>query len=607
MKKYLPNKSRPNGMFFFFLLMIFFIYMSEFIKNSQSQSIPYSQFKHEANNGNINSLTFKGLIIEGSFKQEIQNANKSYKSFSTIMPSIEDQQLIPLLEKHEVEINALKDEPGSILLILSNLLPVIIIIGFLVWSGRKMNGMMGKFNPKNPFGESGKKFQVTKPDTNFSDVAGVENAKKDLQEIIDYLKDPSKFEKVGAELPKGVLLQGPPGTGKTLLARASAGEANVPFFSISGSEFIELYVGMGASRVRELFSEAKKQAPSIIFIDEIDSVGRARGTGLGGGHDEREQTLNQILSEMDGFSSREKVVVMAATNRPDVLDSALVRPGRFDRQVTLDLPHKNARIEILNVHLKKLKLGKGIDSEKLAQATPGFSGADLKNLVNEAALLTARKNAPQTTMNIFDEARDKVVMGNPRENFLTEKDKEIIAVHEAGHALVAMCLKGADPVRKITIIPRGRALGFTEQFQIEERVNLSKTHLENQIAILLGGRIAEEVIFNEITTGAEDDLKRATKLIRKMIVNWGMSKKLGYVAFSQGEEHSFLGREMSRPKDFSESTAAKIDEEIQNMMKSKEEQVSKIINDNKLKLLAMSGKLMEQEILLEDEIKQIFS
>lgn len=606
MRKYMPQKGKPNSFLFIFLIMVTSIYIIEFVKKSQSVTIPYSQFKTEAIGGNVKSLVFKGQEIKGELKQDITVQGKGITKFQTMRPLVEDNDLMPLLEKSQVEIHAVKDEPGSFLLIITNLLPVLLIIGFFIWSSRKVGGMMGKFNPKNPFGESGKKFQVTKPITNFSDVAGVENAKRDLQEIIEYLKNPAKFEKVGAELPKGVLLQGPPGTGKTLMARACAGEANVPFFSISGSEFIELYVGMGASRVRELFAEAKKQSPAIIFIDEIDSVGRARGTGLGGGHDEREQTLNQILSEMDGFSSREKVVVMAATNRPDVLDSALVRPGRFDRQITLDLPHKNARARILEVHLRKLTLAENLDSEKLAQATPGFSGADLKNLVNEAALLTARKNSNQTTMEIFDEARDKVVMGNPRENFLTDKDKEVIAVHEAGHAVVAMILADADPVRKITIVPRGRALGFTEQVSREEKVNLSKTHLENQIAILLGGRIAEEVIFNEITTGAEDDLKRATKLIRRMIVNWGMSKKLGYVAYSLGEEHRFLGRELSQPKDFSESTAAKIDEEIQNMMKVKEDQVCKIITDHKDKLMALSGKLIEKEILLEDEIREIF-
>ena len=433
-------------------------------------------------------------------------------------------------------------------------------------------------------------------------MAGLDNAKKDLQEIIDYLRDPAKYKTLGAKLPKGILLMGPPGTGKTLLARAAAGEARVPFFSISGSEFIEMFVGVGASRVRDMFNHAKQEAPSIIFIDEIDSIGRARGTGLGGGHDEREQTLNQILAEMDGFSPHEAVVVMAATNRPDILDPALTRPGRFDRRITLELPQKRARQSILQIHTRSVPLAENVDLEGVARRTIGFSGADLQNLVNEATLLAGRKNKQQVDMAEFDEARDKILLGNEREDLISDDEKRGIAYHEAGHALMARFLPGADPLKKVTITPRGRSLGATEQLPTEDRHNLNRTYLLDRIAVMLGGRVAEKLTFNDITSGAADDLKQATQLARRMVCQWGMSEKLGPVTFRHGEEHPFLGRELAEQKDFSEHTARVIDEEIRRIIQEMEEKTENTLKEHQEQLQTLANALLENETLEKKEI-----
>jgi cell division protease FtsH len=456
------------------------------------------------------------------------------------------------------------------------------------------------------FGRSkARMFSGNTPTVTFDDVAGVEEAKQELREVVDFLRSREKFQALGARIPKGMLLIGPPGTGKTLMARAIAGEAGVPFFSISGSEFVEMFVGVGASRVRDLFDQAKRNAPCIIFIDEIDAVGRHRGAGLGGGHDEREQTLNQILNEMDGFSPHESVIVLAATNRPDVLDSALTRPGRFDRQITLNMPQKKARKKILEIHTRKVSLDKNVDLENLASRTVGFSGADLKNLVNEAALLAARENKDKVDSEDFIQARDKIILGHKREEMISDEEKKVIAYHEAGHALLAKITPGADPIEKVTIIPRGRSLGATEQVPEEDRHNLKRDYLLKRIRIMLGGRAAEQLTFKDISNGAANDLKQATKLARKMVTQWGMSERLGPVTFSLGEEHLFLGREMTKPKDFSEDTARIIDEEIQNIVSGEEENAKEQLKENKKKLKKLAETLIEKETLEKDEIDKI--
>ena len=461
-------------------------------------------------------------------------------------------------------------------------------------------GIFGKFA-----GNQAKKFEKGEGSVTFDDVAGLRNVKTELQELVDFLKEPERFTQLGAKIPKGVLLVGPPGTGKTLLARAVAGEAGVPFFSISGSEFIELFVGVGASRVRELFDEAKKSAPCIVFIDEIDAVGRSRGAGLGGGHDEREQTLNQILSEMDGFESNQAVIVLAATNRPDVLDAALVRPGRFDRQVVVERPQKDGRKAILGVHTRNMPLASDVDMESLARGTIGFSGADLENLANEAALMAARRGHQRITHGDFERAKDKIQLGTLRDEAMSEKEKELTAYHEAGHALLALLLPETDPVHSVTIVPRARALGVTQQLPMEDINNYSRTYLLNRIAILLGGRAAEDLIFQEFTTGASNDLEQATSLAERMICLWGMSEKMGPVSFKRGEEHVFLGRELGEAKNFSEHTAMMIDEEIRTMLEDSYQRALRILGESREKLELLTRELLEKEVLNDKEIYQL--
>ncbi|MEW6429747.1 MAG: ATP-dependent zinc metalloprotease FtsH, partial [Thermodesulfobacteriota bacterium] len=437
----------------------------------------------------------------------------------------------------------------------------------------------------------------------FKDVAGIEEAKDELSEVIDFLKDPKKFTRLGGRIPKGVLLMGPPGTGKTLLAKAIAGEAEVPFFSISGSDFVEMFVGVGASRVRDLFTQGKKSAPCIIFIDEIDAVGRHRGAGLGGGHDEREQTLNQLLVEMDGFEANEGVIIVAATNRPDVLDPALLRPGRFDRQVVVPVPDVKGREKILEVHGKRTKIAANVDWAVIARGTPGFSGADLENMVNEGALLAARSNAEEVTMEHLDKAKDKVMMGAERRSMIiTEKEKEITAYHEAGHALVAKLLPGTDPVHKVTIIPRGRALGLTQQLPLDEKYTHARSYLVNNLCILLGGRVAEDLVFHETTTGSGNDIERATEIARKMVCEWGMSESMGPLTFGKKEEQIFLGREIAQHRDYSESTAVKIDEEVKKLVVDAESKVRELLSGHLDLLHKISKALLERETLTAEDI-----
>lgn len=560
-----------------------------------AETLSYSDFLARVESGAIRKATIQGDEI---------TATSDGKEFKTISP-LTDVELWSILRESGVEVNVKQvEKPPWYITILANWFPMLLLIGVWIFFMRQMQGGGGK---AMSFGKSRHRLQEGE-DTHvtFDDVAGIEEAKDDLSEIIDFLKDPQKFTKLGAHIPKGVLLAGPPGTGKTLLARAIAGEAKVPFFSISGSDFVEMFVGVGASRVRDLFNQGKKNAPCIIFIDEIDAVGRHRGAGLGGGHDEREQTLNQLLVEMDGFETNEGVILVAATNRPDVLDPALLRPGRFDRQVIVPIPDVGGRQQILEVHAKKLPLHLDIDWLVIARGTPGFSGADLENLVNEAALKAARANKTQVNMSDLEEAKDKVMMGAERKSMIiTPKEKEITAYHEAGHALIARLLPDTDPVHKVTIIPRGRALGLTMQLPIEEKYSHTKSFLINTICILLGGRVAEELIFNETTTGSGNDIERASTLARKMVCEWGMSKELGPLAFGKKEEQIFLGREISQHRDYSESTAMQIDAEVRRMILEANTKVFSLLQEYMPALKEMSAFLLERETINAEELNNL--
>lgn len=602
-----PQQSWSRLLLWFFMLLILSWYWFNLGQN-QAQTFSYTAFKEKVRAGKVASVTLQGDQVTGQLRQLKPVSEKDQakaERFKTTLPPLEDPELMLLLEKNGVEIQAKSEEATWWLRALIGILPWMLIIGLFWYSSRKMQERMGGGGLFG-FGKSrARRFRKGETDLTFDDVAGLENAKLDLREIVHYLRDPDHYRKLGAKIPKGILLMGPPGTGKTLLAKAVAGEADVPFFSISGSEFIEMFVGVGASRVRDMFESAKKEAPAIIFIDEIDSVGRARGTGLGGGHDEREQTLNQILSEMDGFAPHEAVVVLAATNRPDVLDPALLRPGRFDRKVTLDLPDKKARLEILKIHTAHVPLAGDVELDRLAALTVGFSGADLENLVNEAALLAGRDDRDRVDMATLLNARDKIVLGGKREMVISDEEKKQIAYHESGHAIAASLLPYADPLDKMTIIPRGRALGVTEQIPEEDRHNLRQSYLRDRIGVMLGGRIAEQIVFGEVSSGAENDLKQATRLARHMITQWGMSESLGPVAFRRGEEHIFLGREMAQQRDFSEHTARIIDEEIRGLLCEIETNVTQLLQTHRPQLDDLAKALLEKETLEADAIQAI--
>ena len=580
---------------------------------AQRQDLAYSEFKDRVRQEEVASVVFKGQTVFGEFRGTISREPAAQtttlpKMFVTTLPPVDDPDLMPLLEKHLVEVRAETQQTSLWATALISLLPWLLIIGLIFYSSRKMQERMLGGGPGDLFGfgkSKARRFRSGSLNIGFDDVAGLENAKRDLHEIIDFLKNPERFRKLGAKIPKGILLMGPPGTGKTLLAKAVAGEAEVPFYSISGSEFIEMFVGVGASRVRDMFASAKKEAPAIIFIDEIDSVGRVRGSGVGGGHDEREQTLNQILAEMDGFEPEQTVVVLAATNRPDVLDPALLRPGRFDRKITLELPRKQARQKILEVHARDIPLADDVDIAHIAARTAGFSGADLENLMNEGALLAGREDMEKVDARTLDMARDKIVLGAESETVLDEETKKRVAYHESGHALLAYLLPNTDPLTKVTIIPRGRALGATEQLPEEERYTLPESYLRDRITIMLGGRIAEQVIFGELSSGAEDDLKQATILARRMISQWGMSEKLGPVAFRRGEEHIFLGREMAQQRDFSEHTAQLIDDEVRDLVRELEKKAQEILSQHREQLGVLAEALLEKEVLEAEQIQQL--
>src|ERR687893_1002938 len=572
-------------------------------QRNPTQEFSYTEFSKQLDQGNVARVeVFDGKRLEGDFRSPVTQDGRSAKSFQVLLPVANSEAFIKRLEDANVPILA-KEPKGGITAIIIAALPWIVILGLWFFLLRQLQAggsrafAFGKSKAKLLAGDT--------PKVTFADVAGADEAKVELQEIIEFLKDPQKFTRLGGRIPKGALLVGPPGTGKTLLARAVAGEAGRPFFSMSGSDFVEMFVGVGASRVRDLFEQGKAHAPCIIFIDEIDAVGRHRGAGLGGGHDEREQTLNQLLVEMDGFESNDGVILIASTNRPDVLDPALLRPGRFDRQVVVSYPDVRGREGILKVHTRKIPLGEDVDISIVARGTPGFTGADLANLVNEAALNAARYNKKIVMMTDFELAKDKVLMGAERKSMvITNEEKRITAYHEAGHTLVGLKVPNADPVHKVTIIPRGMALGVTQQLPEGDRHNYSKEYLLGQIAILMGGRIAEDTFLGSITTGASNDIERATELARAMVCEYGMSE-LGPLTFGKKEEQIFLGREIAQHRDFSEDTAIKIDQEVKKLVGDQYERARGIIEENRDVMVRLSETLLERESLDGVEIRRI--
>jgi cell division protease FtsH len=576
-------------------LVMILLYNLFNVPRGMEQEVVFSDFLLKLEKGEIAEVTIKENHLTGVLK--------SGTKFSTYVVNYPDLVLNLRDKNVKMTVKPPESTPWYIAFLIS-WGPIILLVALWIFFMRQMQ--MGG-NRALSFGKSkAKLLNEAHKKITFADVAGVDEAKEEVQEIIEFLKDPAKFQKLGGRIPKGVLVVGPPGTGKTLLARAIAGEANVPFFSISGSDFVEMFVGVGASRVRDLFEQGKKSAPCIIFIDEIDAVGRLRGAGLGGGHDEREQTLNQLLVEMDGFETNEGVILIAATNRPDVLDPALLRPGRFDRQVVVGRPDVRGRLGILKVHTKNIPLDEKVDLEIIARGTPGFAGADLANLVNEAALLAARKEKKLVEMVDFEAAKDKVLMGVERRSMLiSPEEKRNTAFHEAGHTLVARLLPGTDPIHKVTIIPRGRALGLTQQLPTDDRYTYSKDFLYNNIAVLMGGRAAEEIILNHMTTGAGNDIERATDLARKMVCEWGMSEKMGPLAFGKKQEEIFLGREISQHRDYSEYTAIEIDKEVSRLVTENYEKAKTLLKENIKALRALAEALLDKEVLEGFEIDHI--
>ncbi len=592
------------------LLLAFVIfYAVQWISQSGAREISYNAFKERVTSGEVDEVTIEGHQVRGVMKPEDESDDAPAPDlFRTHIPEVGDTGIVPLLEENDVTITALESGPDLFSRLLISFLPWLIILGLMIFAWQRMQRQMGGQQTGSLFNmgrSTARRVQKDEPSKTFADIAGADNAKKDLSEIVDYLKHPDFYQRLGAKLPRGVLMVGPPGTGKTLMARAVAGEAEVPFFSISGSEFIEMFVGVGASRVRNMFEDARKESPAIIFIDELDAIGRSRGTGVGGGHDEREQTLNQILSEMDGFSPHETVVVISATNRPDVLDPALLRPGRFDRKVTLDRPHRQAREKILQIHTRDMPLADDVDLVAVARRTVGFAGADLENLANEAALFAGRDDSDVVRMKHLDGARDKVLMGAEREQSLSDEEKRVIAFHESGHALTALLFPKADPLEKVTIIPRGRALGLTEQAPDEDRLNMSASYARDRIAVMLGGRVSEQLIFNEVSSGAENDIEQATRLARRMVSRWGMSQVIGPMSVSSSQEQVFLGHEISREREFSEATAEKIDDEVRNLITEIEADVNRRLEAHRDQLERLGNTLLEEETLGAGEIDSL--
>ncbi|MCX5720778.1 MAG: ATP-dependent zinc metalloprotease FtsH [Nitrospirae bacterium] len=590
--------SRAKNLLFWVVVGLFMILLFNLFSvptHAPEEDVIFSEFMAKLDKGEVERVIIKSSHISAVLKDKTRI--RTY--------SVEYPELVKVLRERGVQIEAKPpDESPWYITFLVTWGPFVLFLGLWFFLMRQMQ--MGG-NKALSFGKSrARMLTEDRKKVMFSDVAGVDEAKEEVLEIIEFLRDPRKFQKLGGRIPKGVLIVGPPGTGKTLLAKAIAGEASVPFFSISGSDFVEMFVGVGASRVRDLFEQGKKHAPCIIFIDEIDAVGRLRGAGLGGGHDEREQTLNQLLVEMDGFDTTEGVILVAATNRPDVLDPALLRPGRFDRQVVVNRPDLRGRTEILKVHTKKVPIATDVELEKIARGTPGFSGADLENLVNEAALWAARQNKKEVEVVDFEMAKDKVLMGAERKSLiLSDEEKRTTAYHEAGHALIAKLIPGTDPVHKVTIIPRGRALGVTMQLPTDDRHNYSKEFLYNNLAILMGGRVAEELVLKHMTTGAGNDLERATDLARKMVCEWGMSEKLGPLTFGKKEEEVFLGREMGSRRDFSEQIALEIDQEVKRLVTENYERAKRLLTEHMASLKGLAEALLEKEVLDSADIDQI--
>ena len=614
-RKRMPQMPGPGGLgsgmrtlLFWLVLVILAVTLYNLFsgRRERTEEIIYSQFREELNAGNIDQVTFVGRQLKGVYREpkvRVQHGIRlEYTKFKTFLP-IEDPDLIAEMESRQVQIKAESTEPSLLVTILTQWGFIIVIVVLWVLFMRQMQGgQKGVFT----FGKSRARLMEDRTKVTFDDVAGADEAKEDLKEIIEFLKEPKKFTRLGGKIPKGALLLGPPGTGKTLLARAVAGEAGVPFFTISGSDFVEMFVGVGAARVRDLFEQGKRNAPCIIFIDEIDAVGRHRGAGLGGGHDEREQTLNALLVEMDGFVGNEGIIIIAATNRPDVLDPALLRPGRFDRVIVVDRPDINGREGILKVHTKNKPLGEDVDLKVLARSTPGFSGADIANMVNEAALLAARRNHIRVMMQDFEDAKDKVLMGAERKSLvISDEEKRMTAYHEAGHTLVTKLIPGTDPIHKVSIIPRGRALGVTVSLPLDEKHNYSRTWCLNRMATMLGGRAAELLVFGDLSTGSGNDIEQATELARKMVCEWGMSQRIGPITWGKKEQEIFLGREFATHRDFSEQTAQAIDREIRSLVEGANRRATALLKKNLDTLHALARALLENESLDGEAVDRI--
>jgi cell division protease FtsH len=597
---------------FFLIVYTWSLFLTS--RERETATISYSLFLEQLEAGNVNTVTIDDLHVTGSFKEEVAvplpevEESANVKGFETHLPRFQGEALIAALRDKSVAIEvAPADERSVIRNFLIGILPWVIIIGIWILILRQSRQVMGG-GPGSLFSFSQsrvKLFDVKRPHVTFRDVAGMENEKRELEEVVDFLKHSDRFRRIGAKVPKGILLVGHPGTGKTLLARATAGEAGVPFYSINASEFIEMFVGVGAARVRDMFQKAKAQKPSLVFIDEIDAVGRTRGAGLGGGHDEREQTLNQLLAEMDGFEPNEGVIVVAATNRPDVLDPALLRPGRFDRRIVIGRPGLSERKAILEIHVRDKKLAEDVDLERIARGTPGMTGADLENLANEAALTAVRKDKDRIHMSDFEEARDRILMGTVRGETISDLERRITATHEAGHTLVAWELPGTDPIHKVSITPRGLAMGATQMLPEEDRHYFPKSYLLNRLTVALAGRAAEKIVFHDVSTGAQNDLKEATSLAEKMVAQWGMSDRVGPINLGRAEEHPFLGRELAAPKRYSEDMAWLMDQEIRKLVLDAEGAAEKILRVNREILDRLSGALLEKETLERSEIERI--
>ncbi|WP_253449143.1 ATP-dependent zinc metalloprotease FtsH [Halomonas sp. Y3] len=602
----------PRQQWLLFVWMaVAILLMFHYLEGADRQArveLTYSDFLEAVDAGHVGEVTLRGQALEGVFSDSgrLDLDLGETRAFTTTRPDVESERLLERLEAQQVRIAARPAEPAGWQRLLMGVVPWLLMLALLFWFWNRMQERMT--GGSGTFGMGRSRARLVEPQQSkvtLEDVAGSENAKRDIFEVIEFLREPERFKALGARMPRGILMMGPPGTGKTLMAKAVAGEAGVPFFSISGSEFIEMFVGVGASRVRDLFRQAKEKAPSVVFIDEIDSIGRTRGTGVGGGHDEREQTLNQILAELDGFEGHEAVVVLAATNRPDVLDPALLRPGRFDRKVTLENPHREAREAILGVHTRRMPLAGDVDLARLAEITIGFSGADLANLANEAALLAGRRGCSEVDWACFLDARDRLMLGEEREMGLSEAQRRLVAYHEAGHALLAHLLPHADRLEKVTVLPRGRTLGVTAQVPDEERVNYGESWLRDRITVLFGGRLAESIVYGEVSSGAENDLEQATRLARRMVARWGMSERVGPMALSQGQEHVFLGREMTQLREHSEASAGLLDDEIRRLLTELEVRGRRLLEQHRGELDRLAEALAARETLEGEEIREV--